>query len=72
MSCRTQNGKQFKNISELLSLFAQHTNLVSGQGYSTISSVFPAILDIHCHLNEEMKKPRLQEVCSLLQSEMHR
>ena len=44
--------KTLETLKSLLHPFAQSTCLVSGDEYTTISAVLPAIMDLNLHLEE--------------------
>ena len=43
---------EWKSLEELLQPFAQYTALVSGEEYTTISTVIPVIMELQLHLEE--------------------
>lgn len=51
-SLATSEWKILEGIKSLLQPFAQFTQLISGEDFTTISSVYPAILEIKMHLEE--------------------
>ena len=51
----TSEWKTLENIQTLLQPFAQYTSLISGEEYTTLSAIIPAILELTLHL-EQMKK----------------
>ena len=48
----TSEWKCLEIIKSLLQPFAQFTSLISGEEFTTLSSVIPAIMDINIHLEE--------------------
>lgn len=48
----TSEWKYLEAIRALLQPFAQFTSLISGEEFTTLSSVLPAIMDINLHLEE--------------------
>lgn len=66
----TSEWKTLENMHLLLKPFAQYTSLVSGEEYTTISSVIPIVMEINLHLEEMKKIPELSAVSTLLQSEL--
>ena len=63
--------KTLENIQKLKP-FAQYTSLVSGEEYTTASSVIPILMELNIHLEESKKVPELHPVATLLQSEHKR
>lgn len=48
----TSDWKQLENIYTLLKPFAQYTSLVSGEEYTTLSSIIPVVTELSLHLEE--------------------
>ena len=46
------NGKLLEALKRLLHPFAQFTSLISGEEFTTVSVVIPAIMDLNLHLEE--------------------
>ena len=61
-----------ETICKLLKLFSQYTLLVSGEEYTTLSSVIPILMELNLHLEDVKKIPELSDVLTLLQSELKR
>lgn len=55
--------KKLHAIKHLLQPFAPFTQLVSGEEFSTVSYVVPAITDLNLHLEEFKQHPNLQCTC---------
>lgn len=51
-SLATSEWKVLEGINTLLQPFAQFTQLISGENFTTLSSVYPAIVEIKMHLEE--------------------
>ena len=66
----TSEWRTLENLHLLLKPFAQYTSLVSGQEYTTISSIIPIVMEINLHLEEMKKFPELTAVSTRLQSEL--
>ena len=62
--------KVLENISKLLKPFAQYTNLISGEDYTTISAVIPVIMEINLHLWQAKAIPSISRAASVLLSEL--
>ena len=48
----TSDWKHLENIYTLLKPFAQYTSLVSGEEYTTLSSIIPVVTELSLHLEE--------------------
>ena len=66
----TSEWKTLGNIHDLLRPFAQYTSLVSGEDYTTISSVLPIIMELTLHLEEMKQIPELSRAAGLLLTEL--
>ena len=62
--------KVLENVYNLLKPFAQYTNLISGEEYTTISAVIPIITEINLHLEAAKSVPDISHAASVLQSEL--
>lgn len=62
--------KTIEKITVLLRPFAEYTSLVSGEEYTTISSVIPIIMELNLHLEEMKKDPETSRAASVLLSEL--
>ena len=68
----TSEWKLLESICELLHPFAQYTSLLSGEEYTTISAVVPAIMELELHLDEMKDQRGLGGAVALLRSELKR
>ena len=48
----TSEWKTLEALRDLLHPFAQFTSLLSGEEFTTISGVIPAVMDLNLHLEE--------------------
>ena len=48
----TSDWKHLENLHSLLKAFAQYTSLVSGEEYTTLSSIIPVVTELSLHLEE--------------------
>ena len=48
----TSDWKHLENLHSLLKPFAQYTSLVSGEEYTTLSSIIPVVIELLLHLEE--------------------
>ena len=68
----TSEWKSLENIHKLLKPFAQYTSLISGDEYTTMSCVVPAVMELNLHLEDMKKITEVKHVASHLQSELKR
>lgn len=66
----TSEWKVLSYIHDLLKPFAMYTSLVSGEEYTTISSVIPIIMELNLHLKEMKKVPEVCEAAKTLLGEL--
>ena len=62
----TSEWKVLSCIHDLLKPFAMYTSLVSGEEYTTISSVIPIIMELNLHIEEMKKVPKVCEAAKTL------
>ena len=62
--------KAIDSICRLLQPFAQYTTLVSGEEYTTMSSVLPIIMELNLHLEEQKHISEQSSLASRLQSDL--
>ena len=55
----TSEWKSLENIHKLLKPFAQYTSLISGDEYTTMSCVVPAVMELNLHLEDMQGGPGL-------------
>ena len=68
----TSEWKSLENIHKLLKPFAQYTSLISGDEYTTMSCVVPAVMELNLHIEDMKKITELKHVASHLQAELKR
>ena len=61
-----------KSIKELLYPFAKFTQLLSGDEFSTLSCVVPALMDLNMHLEEMKNVPEIAEAAKILQRDLEK
>ena len=64
--------KALDSLHKLLKPFAQYTALISGEEYTTMSSIIPILMELNLHLREMVKVPEITEVATTLQVELNR
>ena len=57
-----QDWEVLKNVRTLLYKFANYTNVVGGEQYTTLSLVIPSYIELQHHLEDMMKIDKLQSV----------
>ena len=64
--------RHLESIHNLLKPFAHYTALISGEEYTTLSSVIPILMELQLHLSDTALIPEIAAVATTLQSELNR
>ena len=64
--------KTIEMVHKLLKPFAQYTALISGEEYTTLSSVIPILMELQLHLQDMVQVPEVASVATTLRSELNR
>ena len=67
-----QDWEVLKNVRTLLYKFANYTNVVGGEQYTTLSLVIPYYIELQHHLEDMMKIDKLQSVSKIMALELER
>ena len=71
-SLATSEWKVLEGVKNLLQPFAVFTQLISGEDFTTLSSVYPAIVELKMHLEEFSKQNEVRVAVKVLLSELTR
>ena len=64
--------RNLESVHKLLKPFAQYTALISGEEYTTLSSVIPILMELQLHLRDMIQIPEISAVAVTLQSDLKR